>query len=232
MRWVKKIGRRVREWQQSLETARNQEPACILVCIWPPLSLSCVRAIASGIMHWLRYIEITKGTDAQPFPVHMVDVLGWSMTFRCIGTFSNYLSFLRNMCCALGHEPPPIGHPAVRRAMGGIAKRMQFSPRCAPPFCFGERAGSCISCQAETCYSEHDVAQHDVQRHGPISLGTLVAILHLASALAIRGKYMCIKWRPALWSCARRRCQSVSAQRSRKTEYISLPYGGRATRSA
>ena len=80
-------------------------------------------------MHWIKYIEIAKGASAAAFPVEMPDVLGWSLTFRCLGTFSNYLSHLRGACCALGHEPPPIGHPAVKRAMGAIAKKQLFSPR-------------------------------------------------------------------------------------------------------
>ena len=84
----------------------------------------------SGVMHWLKYLEIVKGAHAAAFPVCTEDLLGWSMTFRCLGTFSNYLSFVRSACCASGHEPPAVGHPAVKRAMGGIAKRMLFSPRC------------------------------------------------------------------------------------------------------
>ena len=84
----------------------------------------------SGVKHWCKYIEIVSGAEAKAFPVHMEDLLGWSMTFRCLGTFSNYLSYIRSACCALGHEPPAVGHPAVKRAMGGIAKRMLFSARC------------------------------------------------------------------------------------------------------
>jgi len=89
----------------------------------------------SGVMHWCKYMEIVKGADAQAFPVCIEDLLGWSMTFRCLGTFSNYLSFVRSACCALGHEPPAVGHPAVKRAMGGIAKRMLFSTRRACTIC-------------------------------------------------------------------------------------------------
>ena len=82
-------------------------------------------------MHWIKYIDIAKGADAVPFPVSTEDILGWSLTFRCLGTFSNYLTHIRGASCALGHEPPPVGHPAIKRAMGAIAKRMLFSPRSA-----------------------------------------------------------------------------------------------------
>ena len=49
--------------------------------------------------------------------------------FRCFGTFANYLGDLRAACHALGHEAPPTGHPAIRRAMVAIAKREFFKPR-------------------------------------------------------------------------------------------------------
>ena len=91
-----------------------------------PKTVACMR---SGVTHWCSYLEITKGSEAEPFPVDMHDILGWSLAFRCIGTFSNYLGHVRSTSCALGHEPPPIGHPSVRRAMGAIAKRMWHSPR-------------------------------------------------------------------------------------------------------
>ncbi len=84
----------------------------------------------AGLNHWLNYIAVAKGVDAEPFPVDMADVLSWSLLFRCLGTYANYLSHLRGACCALGHEPPPVGHPAIRRAMGAVAKRMLFNPRC------------------------------------------------------------------------------------------------------
>ena len=91
-----------------------------------PKTLACMR---SGVSHWCSYISITRGSEAEPFPVDMHDILGWSLAFRCIGTFSNYLGHVRSTSCALGHEPPPVGHPSVRRAMGAIAKRMWHSPR-------------------------------------------------------------------------------------------------------
>ena len=94
---------------------------------------TCNRRI--GIKHWIEYIQITKGSHATAFPVAVDDVLAWSMTFRCIGTFANYLGYLRSACCALGQQPPPVGHPAIKRAMTAIGKRMLFSPRCALSLC-------------------------------------------------------------------------------------------------
>ncbi len=48
------------------------------------------------------------------------------MYVRCFGTYANYLGHLRGACLALGHEPPPVGHPAIRRAMVAITKRELF----------------------------------------------------------------------------------------------------------
>ena len=53
-----------------------------------------VASMRSGVTHWCSYLEITKGSEAEPFPVDMQDILGWSLAFRCIGTFSNYLGVL------------------------------------------------------------------------------------------------------------------------------------------
>jgi hypothetical protein len=85
------------------------------------LSLCCV-----GVRHWLAYVEIVHGeqrAEAAAFPPALIDVLGWSNAFRCIGTFTNYLGHLRGACHALGFEAPPVGHQAIRRSMSGIAKR-------------------------------------------------------------------------------------------------------------
>jgi len=54
----------------------------------------------------------------------------WQHFFiRCLGTFGNYLSYLRAACHAMGMEGPPVGHPALRRAMVAIVKRELFLPR-------------------------------------------------------------------------------------------------------
>ncbi len=49
---------------------------------------------------------------------------------RCVGTFSNYLTYLRSACLALDIEAPPINDPVFRRAKAAIVKRLVFSPRC------------------------------------------------------------------------------------------------------
>lgn len=51
------------------------------------------------------------------------------LAVRCFGTYANYLGHLRGACHALGLEAPPVGHPAIRRAMVAITKRELFKHR-------------------------------------------------------------------------------------------------------
>ncbi len=44
-----------------------------------------VASMRSGVAHWCSYIKITRGSEAEPCPVGMQDILGWSLAFRCIG---------------------------------------------------------------------------------------------------------------------------------------------------
>ena len=96
---------------------------------------SCPRSRASfksGVRHWLAYVELVCGEEQAAeaaFPPALIDVLGWSNTFRCIGTFANYLGHLRGACLALGFDAPPVGHQALRRAMRGIANRQLHEAR-------------------------------------------------------------------------------------------------------
>ena len=77
----------------------------------------------------MEYIQIVKGDDACALPAKVEDVVAWSMTFRCVGTFANYLAHVRCASCALGHPPPPTGDPAIKRAVTAVAKRMLFRTR-------------------------------------------------------------------------------------------------------
>ena len=60
---------------------------------------------------------------------------------RCIGTFGNYMSYLRAACLANGYDAPPVGHPAIRRAMVAVAKRELFTAR---PKMFIQRLAVCV----------------------------------------------------------------------------------------
>ena len=60
---------------------------------------------------------------------------------RCLGTFGNYLSYLRAACHAHGYDAPPVGHPAIKRGMIAIVKRELFNER---PKRFIQRRGPLI----------------------------------------------------------------------------------------
>lgn len=96
---------------------------------------SCPRShksFKSGVRHWIEFIAITHGDDAvnfRAFPPRMDDVLAWTSTFRCAGTFCNYLSYVRCACHAIGCAAPEVGHPALKRATVAIVKRSAFQPR-------------------------------------------------------------------------------------------------------
>ena len=97
---------------------------------WCACAVPCISV--TGLRHWIRFIEITHGkrrADAVALPPDLLDVLAWSNTFRCLGTFANYLGHLRCACHALGLDAPPIGHQAIKRAMAGIVKRQLHDPR-------------------------------------------------------------------------------------------------------
>ena len=82
--------------------------------------------LQSAVNHWLRYMVFVYGADApedHAFPPDLTDVLGWSHSFRCVGTYGNYLSLLRSYCHAHGFEAPPCHNMAIKRAMVGIIKR-------------------------------------------------------------------------------------------------------------
>jgi hypothetical protein len=105
----------------------------------------------SGVRHWLKHIEITHGPEAVgevAYPPQLEDILVWSNSFRfatavtygrlsvcallatrCMKTFGNYLGYVRSSCHAVGCEAPPVGHPAISRAMISIGKRSLSSSR-------------------------------------------------------------------------------------------------------
>ena len=83
----------------------------------------------TGLRHWISFIETAYGDVGRAFPPKVEDVLIWSNLFRCVGTFCNYLGYLRGACCAIAVDAPPVGHPALRRCMNAIAKRQLYTER-------------------------------------------------------------------------------------------------------
>ena len=83
----------------------------------------------SGVRNWIEFVRITTRNTGTPFPPDFDLVIAWSHTFRCLGTFCNYLGYLHRACCAIGVSGPPVMHPALIRAKNAIVKRMVFTSR-------------------------------------------------------------------------------------------------------
>ena len=85
-----------------------------------------------GIRQWLRYIKIAYGdtkAEQYAFPPRLQDILDWSNIFQCHGTFDSYLGCLRVACHAIWCGAPPVGHPALFRAIVAVVKRELFQAR-------------------------------------------------------------------------------------------------------
>ena len=96
---------------------------------------SCPRPADShraGVRHWTRYIRIVYGDDEaelRAFPPRLNDVLAWSKTLHCLGTFCNYLNYIWVPCHAIDCEATLVDNVAIRGAMIAIKKRELHHPR-------------------------------------------------------------------------------------------------------
>ena len=83
-----------------------------------------------GVKSWIAFAHTRYGSAPQPLPPSLDGLLEWSNLFRCVGTFANYVGYVRTACVALGLEMPPASDAALQRAKGAIVKRMLFTKRC------------------------------------------------------------------------------------------------------
>ena len=93
---------------------------------------SCPKSRASmmsGIRNWIKFMDEVLGNREIAFPPRLEDILTWSHTFRCVGTFSNYLGHLSGACLAMELEMPSTTHPALQRAKAAVIKRMLWTAR-------------------------------------------------------------------------------------------------------
>ena len=94
----------------------------------------------SGIRNWVNFIGALHRSYECAFPARLDDVLSWSHVFRCVGTWSNYMGYLRTASVALDLPCPAADHPALKHAKIGVLKRMLHTPRCAGHgFVFAQR---------------------------------------------------------------------------------------------
>ena len=78
---------------------------------------------------WCAFVRKRYDCKRGLLPPTVQNLLEWSHSFRCVGTFSNYVGYLRTICLARDFEMPPAGHPALHRAKASILKRMLFVER-------------------------------------------------------------------------------------------------------
>jgi len=86
-------------------------------------------SLRSGFNSWIKFATAALGGRKMALPPTLEGMLAWSLTFRCVGTFSNYSGHVRTVCLALDVAAPAAGHPGLRRAKVAIVKRMLFTPR-------------------------------------------------------------------------------------------------------
>ena len=89
-------------------------------------------ALKSGVACWMKHVISQHGPLAlveQAFPPPLNEILVWSHSFACAGTFGNYLSSLRKACQVLDVAGPPPSDPCIRAAMAGVIKRRAHIPR-------------------------------------------------------------------------------------------------------
>ena len=94
---------------------------------------SCPKTRASfrsGIRNWVNFIGSLHGSYDSAFPARLDDILVWSHVFRCVGTWANYVGYLRTASVALDLPCPAADHPALKHAKVGVLKRMLYTPRC------------------------------------------------------------------------------------------------------
>ena len=93
---------------------------------------SCPRSqdsFRSGLRCYMKFAEKAYGCVEHAFPPTIDDILAWSCFFKCVGTFSNYVGYLRCACCAISVQCPEAGDSAIQRAKVTILKKMVASPR-------------------------------------------------------------------------------------------------------
>ena len=89
-----------------------------------------VTSMRSGVRCYIAFAKRLRGkADGSIFPPSVNDLLVWSTCFRCEGTFSNYMGYVRTWCLIESLQTAAFDEPAVRRAKASIRKRGAFTRR-------------------------------------------------------------------------------------------------------
>ena len=78
----------------------------------------------AGITAYCEFALVFHGNADKGWPPQPSDLIAWSHTFQCLGTFCNYDGHVRTACLALGLPEVSAFHPPLKRAKGAVAKRM------------------------------------------------------------------------------------------------------------
>ena len=85
--------------------------------------------VVSGAKSWEAFAAVHGNGGKGPWPPTVAALVAWSLTFRCAGTYQNYLGFVRTVCLAKGLEMPEDKQQLVKRAGRALAKRNMFIQR-------------------------------------------------------------------------------------------------------
>ena len=88
-------------------------------------SCPCSHASAkSGLRCWFAFARAVLGLSPEcALPPSAEGLVSWSLTFRCQGTYCNYVSHVRLGCYLADVDTAVFDHPAIRRAKAAVAKR-------------------------------------------------------------------------------------------------------------
>jgi len=88
-------------------------------------------SVLSGIRCYIAFAEKVLKIEGEVFPPSREGLLAWSISFRCHGTFCNYLSYVQTACELLDVPTEVFSCRALKRAKVAITKRDQFVSRCS-----------------------------------------------------------------------------------------------------
>ena len=83
----------------------------------------------SGIQCYIAFVREVKGMNVVLWPPKLDWLLAWASMFRCSGTFSNYLGYVKVGCLIERAGVEVFNHPAVRRAKDSVKKAGRFASR-------------------------------------------------------------------------------------------------------
>ena len=138
-----------------------------------------LNSVKSGIRCYLAFAEKFLLKVGKKLPPTVDELLAYSTHFRCRGTFSNYIGYLRVGCMADGVSTAAFDDPAIARAKKAVGKRGNFVARDKMFVRLDD-----VQLIMESCYgAQHaiDVVEEFDERFGMLFLLTYVFLLRLPS---------------------------------------------------